>query len=192
MDDPVAAKSMFLSTYMSNHPDTLVAYVMQHTRNRQVATASMTSIDSRAMHLSYTVKGSDVKSTVRVPFDPPLLRFDEVKPRLMSMKVEAEVNLGMAMNPIISKYEIPFVQMVPALTLQPLLVWTTYSTSPPAESIRQFVGSQFIMSSWVLLVILHVSESSYMLYLCTKHQTPSKTKVSLSVSDLSLSRTSFP
>lgn len=47
------------------------------------------------MYLSYSLKGSDVKTTVRVPFDPPLLGYEEVKPRLMSMKVDAEVDLGM-------------------------------------------------------------------------------------------------
>lgn len=46
MSDPVAAKSSFLSTYMSNHPDTLVAYVVSFTKNFNVASATMQSIDS--------------------------------------------------------------------------------------------------------------------------------------------------
>ncbi|KAG9033154.1 hypothetical protein FRB95_000496 [Tulasnella sp. JGI-2019a] len=161
---------------MSNHPDTLVAYVMQYTKNRQVVTASMTSIDSKSMHLSYTVKGSDVESTVRIPFDPPLMGFEEVKPRLMSMKVDAEVDLGMAKNPIIARFEIPFMQVLPVLILEMLLVWTTYSKSLGAQSLRQFVGPQIIKSSWIFMVVMHVSESCYVLYLCTKHQTPFASK----------------
>lgn len=47
MTDPVASKSAFLSMYMSSHPDTLAAYVMHYTKTRNVATASMQSIDSK-------------------------------------------------------------------------------------------------------------------------------------------------
>jgi len=177
MTDPVAAKSAFLSMYMSNHPDTLVAYVMQHIKNRQVATASMTSIDSKAMTLAYTIKGSDAKTTVQVPFDPPLLGYEEVKPRLMSMKVDAEVDLGMAKNPIITQFEVPLRNMMPVLTLQILQAWTTWSHASYAESLRQFLGWQMIIFSWVILVTFHVGESVYILYLCSKHKTPFSTKL---------------
>ena len=48
------------------------------------------------MTLTYTVGASkDVKKTVRVVFNPPLSGYDEVKPRLMNMKVDAEEALGM-------------------------------------------------------------------------------------------------
>lgn len=46
MSDPVAAKSAFLATYMSNHPDTLVAYVVHYTKNPNVISATMQSINS--------------------------------------------------------------------------------------------------------------------------------------------------
>lgn len=48
MTDPVAAKSGFLSMYMSNHPDTLVAYVSHYTKNTAIASATMKAIDSKA------------------------------------------------------------------------------------------------------------------------------------------------
>lgn len=45
--DPVAEKSSFLCMYMSNHPDTLVAYVKYFGKVQDaVSSASMTSIDS--------------------------------------------------------------------------------------------------------------------------------------------------
>jgi hypothetical protein len=47
------------------------------------------------MNLSYTVKGSNDKKEVIIPFDPPLTGYEEVKPRLLQMKVDAEVALGM-------------------------------------------------------------------------------------------------
>lgn len=47
MSDPVAEKSTFLCMYMSNHPDTLVAYVKYWGKvKEQVVSAKMSSIDS--------------------------------------------------------------------------------------------------------------------------------------------------
>ena len=46
--DPVADKSTFLCMYMSNHPDTLVAYVKFFGKVKErVVSAKMTSIDSK-------------------------------------------------------------------------------------------------------------------------------------------------
>lgn len=45
--------------------------------------------------MTYTLKGQTAPLSVRIPFDPPLLGYEEVKPRLMSMKVDAEEALGM-------------------------------------------------------------------------------------------------
>src|SRR6267142_5140190 len=47
------------------------------------------------MDLEYKIKGSTGKpQVVRVEFDPPLLSYDEVKPRLLSMKADADEALG--------------------------------------------------------------------------------------------------
>jgi hypothetical protein len=46
------------------------------------------------MTLQYTTKAGGDKSVV-VPFDPPLAGYEEVKPRLLAMKVDAEDALGM-------------------------------------------------------------------------------------------------
>ena len=47
MTDEVAAKSGFLCMYMSNHPDTLVAYVRYYGQIKEpVSSAQMMSIDS--------------------------------------------------------------------------------------------------------------------------------------------------
>jgi hypothetical protein len=48
MADPVADKSGFLRTYMSNHPDTLVAYAKwQGKVTEEVTKAQMTAINSK-------------------------------------------------------------------------------------------------------------------------------------------------
>lgn len=47
------------------------------------------------MTLTYTAKSGGAEKEVRVQFDPPLLGYEEVKPRLISMKVDAEEALGM-------------------------------------------------------------------------------------------------
>jgi hypothetical protein len=46
--DPVASKSGFLCTYMSNHPDTLVAYVRYQGKvDKEVESARMSSISTK-------------------------------------------------------------------------------------------------------------------------------------------------
>lgn len=49
------------------------------------------------MTLTYTTSASKdaKKNSVRVEFNPPLSGYDEVKPRLLNMKVDAEEALGM-------------------------------------------------------------------------------------------------
>lgn len=49
---------------------------------------------AQGMDLTYTTKAGATKN-VRVVFDPPLAGYEEVKPRLMNMKADAEENLGM-------------------------------------------------------------------------------------------------
>ena len=46
------------------------------------------------MNLEYKTKGGETKE-VRIAFDPPLAGYEEVKPRLLSMKAGAEESLGM-------------------------------------------------------------------------------------------------
>ena len=47
------------------------------------------------MTLTYTVKNTKEKKIVQVPLDPPLAGYEEVKPRLLGMKAEAQEGLGM-------------------------------------------------------------------------------------------------
>jgi hypothetical protein len=52
------------------------------------------------MDLEYKIKGSTSKpQVVRVEFDPPLHSYDEVKPRLLSMKADADEALGTVRHP---------------------------------------------------------------------------------------------
>jgi len=48
------------------------------------------------MNLSYqTTSSGDEKISIRIEFEPPLSGYEEVKPRLLSMKADAEEALGM-------------------------------------------------------------------------------------------------
>ncbi len=47
------------------------------------------------MNLEYNTKGSPNRpQIVRIEFDPPLLGYEEVKPRLLGMKADADEALG--------------------------------------------------------------------------------------------------
>lgn len=98
-EDPVAPRSAFLCHYMSNHPDTLVAYAAHFGKlTSKVSSAKMESIDSQVllratgisrpfdqhprfqgMTLSYFLLNGKPGGSVRVAFDPPLLSYDEVR-----------------------------------------------------------------------------------------------------------------
>jgi hypothetical protein len=47
------------------------------------------------MDLSYQLKNDPKWRDISVEFDPPLSGYEEVKPRLIQMKVDAEERLGM-------------------------------------------------------------------------------------------------
>ena len=113
MADPVADKSGFLRMYMSNHPDTLVAYAKWYGKVKEaISSAEMTAIDSKVsnsccstqkmttnisnqrMTLTCTLK-SGSKKEVRVALEPPLSGYEEVKQRLLEMKALSQEGLGM-------------------------------------------------------------------------------------------------
>ncbi|KAI6043516.1 hypothetical protein EDC04DRAFT_2866325 [Pisolithus marmoratus] len=106
MADSVAAKSTFLCMYMKNHPDTLVAYVKHYGKvTGNVTSAEMTTIDTKGMTLRYKLKGGGDGQVV-VSFQPPLSGYDEVKPRLLSMKADAQESLGMIKAPHLTTFRL--------------------------------------------------------------------------------------
>ncbi|KAL5480504.1 hypothetical protein ACEPAI_1774 [Sanghuangporus weigelae] len=180
MADPVAEKSTFLCMYMSNHPDTLVAYVKYWGKvSEQVSSARMTSIDREGMTLRYKVKGKgDAESDVRVIFDPPLVGYEEVKPRLLSMTADAQESLGMSKAPQITTFEFPLGVIKTGVPLA-LLVYTSISPNYSGAywEIGQWLykntgGPLINKAIWSVVAVLHVLEALYVQRLCIKHRTP--------------------
>ncbi|KAI0354497.1 hypothetical protein OH77DRAFT_506099 [Trametes cingulata] len=180
MSDPVAEKSGFLCMYMSNHPDTLVSYVRHWGKvSEHVVSAKMTAIDTKGMDLTYQTKGGATKQ-VRITFDPPLAGYEEVKPRLLSMKADAEEELGMVPAPQITSFRF-HTKMLYTAVLMAFLIYTTYAPSPgspnysplfaPAHTLRTILPSWTLTVSWSMVIVLHSLESLYTLHLCRKHRT---------------------
>ncbi|KAF8497782.1 hypothetical protein F5888DRAFT_1906566 [Russula emetica] len=185
--DPVADKSGFLCTYMSTHPDTLVAYVKHFGKiDGNVSSAKMLSIDSKGMDLEYKMKGalkSSKPQVVRVKFDPPLLGYEEVKPRLLGMKVDADEALGTVKTPRITHFELPFQIWITASLLL-LLIYTTGVPAPPdVDSNPKFwwlarticpgiFPNWMIPLSWTFVTIVHGGEGVYAATLAYKHHMP--------------------
>jgi len=183
MSDPVASKSTFLCMYMSNHPDTLVGYVKYWGNVQEsVASAQMTYIDTKGMTLSYQTSASGgTKKEVRVEFDPPLAGYEEVKPRLLSMKVDAEEALGMARAPQVTTFRVPLMILVPIMLMGSLcyVTWAPEPSSPshsdlyyPGYAIRSALPSWAVAASWCFMVPTHALEALYAFTLCRKHRTP--------------------
>jgi hypothetical protein len=150
------------------------------------------------MNLKYQTKAGESKE-IRVTFNPPLAGYEEVKPRLMTMKADAEEALGMVIfsynsppsacsqsmlqmkAPKIEDFRIPpdaWKTAIPMLAL----FYTTFAPGPlsPAYSaafalahaIREALGPTVMKYIWILMVSLHLLECLYTLSLCRKHQTP--------------------
>jgi len=176
--DPVADKSTFLCMYMSNHPDTLVAYVRYFGKVKErVVSAQMKSIDSNAMTLAYKVHdGGDAKKEVRIEFDPPLSGYEEVKPRLLGMTADAQESLGMTKTPQVTSFELPLGFLQAGLPLA-LLIYTSLSPyyAGPVWSLGHFLYSTFggykvFKWIWIAAVSIHCLETLYVQRLAVKHR----------------------
>jgi len=173
MADPVAVKSTFLCMYMSSHPDTLVAYVTHFCQvKEEVVSASMKSIDSKTMTLSYTLRGSDARHEKQLLFDPPLASYEEVKPRLIAMKEEAGEAIGMIARPTISTFHFPM-KAVWSTIPTVVLIYVTYAPpSSPGAVLRDAIGGSAIINwIWVVLHVAHTCEAIYTASLCKRHHT---------------------
>lgn len=61
MSDPVAEKSTFLRMYMSNHPDTLVAYAKWFGKvNEVITSAEMSAIDTKVRSFFFLGSNNNV------------------------------------------------------------------------------------------------------------------------------------
>ena len=57
------------------------------------------------MNINYqTPSSGKAKISVRIEFEPPLSGYEEVKPRLLSMKADAEESLGMVRATVATKF----------------------------------------------------------------------------------------
>jgi len=132
------------------------------------------------MTLTYATK-KDPNGTVRVPFDPPLSGYEEVKPRLLQMKVDAEDALGMSKAPVITEFKVSLKDVLMIAPAIALLVYTTYApagattaTPPwlvPGAVLRATVGELVVKASWGIMFGAHILEAFYTANLCRKHQT---------------------
>lgn len=152
------------------------------------------------MNFKYQTKGSTEWKECRVVFDPPLAGYEEVKPRLMNMKGEAEEELGMVRPTSIlcltfvsnsfirsqvrapqvtsfrwsSKYITTAVAVTFLIytTLAPISASSEYGPLfAPGNIILSYLPSWSLKFSWGMVVGFHSLEALYVLYLCKKHST---------------------
>ncbi|KAJ6632458.1 hypothetical protein B0H10DRAFT_1938071 [Mycena sp. CBHHK59/15] len=177
MSDPVAEKSGFLKMYMSNHPDTLVAYAKWYGKVVEpVISAEMGAIDSKSMTLTCTLKDGN-KKTVFIPLDPPLSGYEDVKPRLLEMKAIAQESLGMIKSPVLTSFHMPasvFSTLIPMCALFYCTFFPKDSAAAlfaPARLVHTYVQGPLLSGIWVFMVVLHALESLYTYSLTRKHAT---------------------
>ncbi|KAH7929563.1 hypothetical protein BV22DRAFT_122308 [Leucogyrophana mollusca] len=177
MPDPVADKNGFLRLYMKNHPDTLVAYVKHFGKVKEnVATAELKDIDSKGMTLAYKLQSGQDRF-VRVEFNPPLAGYEEVKPRMLAMKAEAQESLGMIKAPQLTKLFVPL-SIIPSTLF---LLTFLYVTLPPPDThpffgpsrwLNDAVGTTGMFSKrgvFGLVATVHSLEALYTYSLCRRY-----------------------
>ncbi|KEI41403.1 uncharacterized protein L969DRAFT_85174 [Mixia osmundae IAM 14324] len=171
--DEVASKSGFLSMYMSNHRDTLVAYCMHYGKVKRAVNAKMDSISSDSMIISYLpYRDASEPKTVTIPFEPRLQSYDEARPRLLAMKAEAEQALRMDTVPVVDSFRlgrlVPFI-----MTLVTFLVACTVMEDHEfGGRIRNAAGGmRTIVAAWIFAISCHIAEAYYQYTLCRKHKT---------------------
>ncbi|KAJ7641596.1 hypothetical protein FB45DRAFT_825888 [Roridomyces roridus] len=185
MSDPVAEKSTFLKMYMSNHPDTLVAYAKWYGKEQlegEVVTgAEMSGIDCKSMTLTCTLKNGG-KKDVRVVIDPPLGGYEDVKPRLLEMKAIAQEGLGMIKSPILTEVDFPWTKVL-TTTFLPVcaLFYCTYAPLDASAGSAVFAPARFLspyiragpvsilLASWWVLIVMHLLEAVYVGTVARKH-----------------------
>ncbi|KAL0948280.1 hypothetical protein HGRIS_010873 [Hohenbuehelia grisea] len=178
MSDPVAEKSGFLRLYMSGHPDTLVAYSKWYGKvTESITSAELTSIDSRSMTLTCSMKGKTVR-VINVRFDPPLASYQDVKPRLLEMKAIAQEGLGMLKTPELKSFYFPrpiLKTLAPFVIIPYLTFFPRYSSSPifePGRLLFSFVGGDLpMMVLFNFANVTHIAECFYTFHLCRKYRT---------------------
>ncbi|KZV71496.1 hypothetical protein PENSPDRAFT_664381 [Peniophora sp. CONT] len=181
MSDPVKDKSGFLCMYMSSHPDTLVGYAKYHGKVKasDLVSAKMVSIDSKGMDLTYVTKSNSTPQPVRVTFDPPLVGYEEVKPRLLAMKADADEALGEGKIPQITSFHVPLAVWQTGIALA-LLLYCTYAPlddpAPwwdPARFLRSTIAQPWVVKgAWGLVFVLHALEGVYVANIARKHRMP--------------------
>ncbi|KAH7103885.1 hypothetical protein BKA62DRAFT_694933 [Auriculariales sp. MPI-PUGE-AT-0066] len=172
MSDDIKVKSAFLCSYMSNHQDTLVGYVAYFGKVKGAKFAKMESIDGGGMTLTYTLADKSTGS-VRVSFDPPLLGYDEVRPRLTQMKYEAEEGLDMSKAPQIKTFRFP-PRGLTAFGIVSSAALAHYRPEPFTEFLLNIAnalpGGVFTFQlAWYAVAAAHVLEAMYAAFLCGKH-----------------------
>lgn len=71
-------------------------FVAAHTDERKPKDCMMTEIASTHFCITYRPPDTMQRLEVaRIPFDPPLAGYEEVRPRLVAMKADAEEKVGM-------------------------------------------------------------------------------------------------
>lgn len=161
--------------YMSNHPDTLVAYAKWYGKVSEPMTgAEMTSIDIKSMTLTCSLKNG-AKKVVRVPIEPPLKGYDDVKPRLLEMKAIAQEKLGMIKTPQVEGFSLGSDAAISLLICAPIFFVGFAPLDNPspifdfARYVHAQVGTSLAQNIGRILLGLHSLEALYTASLSRKH-----------------------
>lgn len=135
---------------------------------------------------------------VLVPFEPPLVKYDELKPRMLKMKAIAEEQFGMVSVLILPIYysrltswmqtkapqitsfqfpkralrTIPIVTIITYFALAPVDEMVNPSLLfTPARVVNSLIGPKPFLYAFYVQIVAHVLEAAYTFILCRRHRT---------------------
>ncbi|KIJ31472.1 hypothetical protein M422DRAFT_185882 [Sphaerobolus stellatus SS14] len=133
---------------------------------------------------------SSFEKGVSIKFDPPLAGYEEVKPRLLGMKLDAEESLSMISLSCTQSNAEAYVKRPPITTFElrreafitlfavAFLLYVTFSYSQPTSTIWNFgpwlrdtVGPTSMKLSCGVAIFLHSLEALYVASVCKRHST---------------------
>lgn len=67
----------------------------------------------------------------------------------------------------------------PSILFEAVFVPISFLNTPTTIRMRETIGMQFVYRFWKAVLVIHILETSYMLYLCRKHKTSRRIGVSV-------------
>ncbi|KAI5455397.1 hypothetical protein NCC49_000210 [Naganishia albida] len=176
-----------ISSHFNKYPDVLMA-IVKHLHPEASNSISHCKLGIPANnHVTINFVDGQVPNSLDITLDPPIKDVSHGYKRMLAMRNEAWLALGIPPRPQVSRFVPP--PLNPSGFLVALIALQAYTILTPVHSrysylaniirgtVTQLVGAWFLPFSMMILVGAHTVEAIYMYLLCNEHRVPTDVKV---------------